>query len=143
MRYLVTAAMALTLGACAHECSCADLGTVDVESVEIFETAAETPEADMEVVEEVVVETVVSETIVEEVVETPVLQIEAAPAVVAPAGTARRVVTRRLVDEFEAGTPTAPAIDGSAVDDELLSTTPRVLQDTTYSTSSVPDSDGE
>jgi len=143
MRYLVTAAMALTLGACAHECNCADVGAVDVESVEIFETAAEAPEADVEVVEEVVVETVVSETIVEEVVETPVLQIEADPAVVAPAGTARRVVTRRLVDEFEAGTPTAPAIDGSAVDDELLSTTPRVLQDTTYSTSSVPDSDGE
>lgn len=154
MKYLATAALALTLGACAHDCKCADVEAVDVETMDILEVAAEVPEAEEVVVEEVVVEEVVVETveaapvveevaIVEEVVEAPVLQIETAPAEVTTSGTARRVVTRRLVDEFDAGTPTAPAMDGSAADDELLSETPRVLEDTTFDTSSVPDTDGE
>jgi len=125
MKYLTPLALALTLGACAHKCDCAAVETAVVETtetVEVEETIVEAAEAPVveEVVEAVEVPTVT------ETVETTVVGTESS--------TGRRVVTRRLVDEIDAGTPTAPAIAGSAADDALLSETPRVLEEQTFET---------
>ncbi len=137
MKYIALAALALMLGACAHECNCAELEPMAAETVEAIEMEVEEP-----VVEEVVVEEAAP--VVEEI-ET-VVEVESAPVetttvettetvVVGTEGsTGRRVVTRRLVETHDAGTPTAPAIDGSAATDALLSETPRVLEEETFET---------
>ena len=127
MKYLAPAALALMLGACAHECNCAGLEPMAAETVEAIEMEVEEP-----VVEEIVAEEVVEEVMVEE--PAPVLTIESAPVVETETTPGRRVVTRRIVEQHDAGTPTAPAMAGSAADDELLSETPRVLEDTTMET---------
>ena len=51
MKYLAPAALALMLGACAHECNCAGLEPMAAETVEAIEMEVEEP-----VVEEVVAE---------------------------------------------------------------------------------------
>lgn len=142
MKLIVPAALALMLGACAHECNCAPPPAETVDTFETIDLDAAEPEE--VVVEETVVEEVVVEEpapLVEEV--EAIVEIETAPTMTIETdenGTSRRVVTRRLVDSFEeAGTPTAPAMDGSAIDDPLLSETPRVLEDTTFDTPSIPD----
>ena len=140
MKYIAPAALALMLGACAHECNCAAPAPEAAEIMEPVELDVAEPEVEEVVVEEVIIEEAAPA--VEEV--EAIVEIETAPAattVVPDEGsTARRVVTRRLVEEHDAGTPTAPAMGGSAADDPLLSETPRVLEDTTFDTPSVPDS---
>jgi len=137
MKYLTPFALALVLGGCAHKCDCAP-----VEAAVVEETVIEVEEEVVEV--EAAAEEVVIEAEVE--VEEPVVEIAtvAEPAEVVErtetmvieteGSTGRRVVTRRLVDEIEAGTPTAPAMEGSAATDPLLSETPRVLEDETFET---------
>ena len=124
MKNMMPLAFALALGACAHDCNCAPVEAPIVEVTEAVE-------------EDIVVE--VEEPIVEiaaEIVEpAPVTTIEA--SVLTPESTTtRRVVTRRLVEEIDAGTPTEPAMEGSAATDPLLSETPRVLEDETFTTTS-------
>ena len=143
MKLIAPSALALLLGACAHECNCAAPAPA-AEIMEEIELDAPEPVIEEAVVEEVVIEEAAP--IVQE--EEVIVEVQVAPAAAAEItedGTSRRVVTRRLVDNFEdAGTPTAPAMDGSAIDDPLLSEKPRVLEDTTFGTSSVPDeTDGE
>lgn len=128
MKYMMPFALALALGACAHECNCAAVEDPIVEVTETVE-AEEIVEIEAEIEEPVVeIATVAEPAEVIQRAETIVIETEGS--------TTRRVVTRRLVDEIEAGTPTAPALDGSAATDPLLSETPRVLEDETFTTTS-------
>jgi len=130
MKYVTPIALALVLGACTHTGK--DVDAVDAslaEDAKVVEVETVEEAAD-EMVEEIVeeVEAPAEET-VETVTETTTVQ----PA---SSSTGIRRVTRRVVTEHSAGTPTAPAIAGSAANDTSLSAEPVIVDETAFTTGS-------